>query len=142
MCETGKMLEKRKELNKLKRMNEATFAEFPFVETLPKREKSKLRKLWDELEALRQVSAEKGQLIPPRFAAELAGVSHQRIHQLMGDVLERVEVNGRPFVTEESLLAWVKSERKAGRPVNVAATVGEQVRRSVRYARAVTGAVK
>jgi hypothetical protein len=114
---------------------EATFNEFPFVETLPKREKSKLRKLWDELEDLRRVSAERGNLLPPAFVAELAGVSRQRIHELMGKgILERVEVNGRPFVTEGSLREWMSEERRVGRPPNVATTTGEQVRRSARYA--------
>jgi len=119
---------------------EATFNEFPFVEALPKREKSKLRKLWDELEAMRQMSAERGQLLPPSFAAELVGVSRQRIYELMDKgILERVFVNRRPFLTEASLREWLTTERRVGRPPNTAKTAGEMVKRSVRYA---VGAVR
>lgn len=108
---------------------ETTLNEFPFVESLPKREKSKLRKLWDELETLRQTSAEKGPLLPVSFVASLSGVSKQRVHQLMeSGQLERVEVNGHPFVTENSLVGWVKSERKSGRPPKVPESVGEVVK--------------
>jgi hypothetical protein len=56
-------------------------------------------------------------LMPIAFAAKIAGVSRQRIDDLVerGQV-ERVVLNGHPFVTEESFIAWAKSERKAGRP--------------------------
>lgn len=121
-------------------MTDSIAFEFPFVEELPKREKSKLRKVWDELEALRQVSAEKGQLLPVQFVSELASVSRQRVHELMTEGrLERVEVNGRPFVTESSLLAWVKTERKAGRPPKTPEGTVDAAKRAVRYA---VGALK
>jgi hypothetical protein len=115
-------------------MSQALSAEFPFVENLPKREKSKLRKVWEELETLRQVSAEKGQLLPMAFAAKLAGVSRQRIYDLCeAGRLESVQINGHPFVTENSLVEWVKTERKAGRPPKVPQTMGEMVKVCVEH---------
>lgn len=123
-------------------MTDSIAFEFPFVEELPKREKSKLRKVWDELEALRQVSAEKGQLLPVQFVSELASVSRQRVHELMTEGrLERVEVNGRPFVTESSLLAWVKTERKTGRPPKVPRNDREAAAAAWRYGKAVAAEV-
>jgi hypothetical protein len=123
-------------------MSEAISFEFPFVESLPKREKSKLRKVWDELEALRQVSAEKGQLLPVQFVVQLVGVSAQRVHQLMAaGTLERVEVNGRPFVTESSVLAWCKTERKAGRPPKVPTNDREAAAAAWEYGKTVAKSV-
>lgn len=98
--------------------------EFPFVEGLPKREKSRLQKLWDHFQEVKEISAEKGILVPVRLASSLGGVSVQRIDQLcVVGKLERVYVDEHPFVTEQSLLAWARSERKSGRPCS-SSTVG------------------
>ena len=87
------------------------------MEILPKREKSRIRKLWDELENMRQITAQKGPLLPYKFAAELCGVSGQRVRDLVEEsTLESVAIGGHPFVTEASLVAWASSPRKAGRP--------------------------
>jgi len=99
-------------------MAELTIDEFPFVEGLPKREKSKLASLWDHLEEARAVTDEKGLLIPLTYAAKLGGVSHQRIFQLCETGhLEKVMFADRAHVTEDSLVEWVKSERLSGRHV-------------------------
>lgn len=93
-------------------MFEATITEFPFVEALPKREKGKLAKLWDRFAELRQLTEEKGMLIPQHFAAELLGVSRQRVHTLVNEGrLEAVEVGGSRFVTEPSVLAYAEADR-------------------------------
>ena len=98
-------------------MADGLAAEFPFVEELPKREKSRLQKLWDHFTEVKAITAQKGLLVPVRFAANLVGVSQQRVDQLCDNgSLERVYVDGHPFVTENSLIEWAKSERKAGRP--------------------------
>lgn len=98
-------------------MSQVLSNEFPFVEHLPKREKTRLAILWDHFQQVKQLTDEHGILVPYTFAAELAGVSRQRIFQLVqtGDLV-RVEMNGHPFITEKSFLAWAQSERKAGRP--------------------------
>jgi len=93
--------------------------EFGFVNGLPKREKSRWQRVREEFDRLRALTEQHGMLVPVHLAAALAGVSHQRIHQLMDDGrLERVDAggSGHPFVTERSLCAWADSERKTGRP--------------------------
>lgn len=96
---------------------EVTSLEFPFVEGMPKRERSRLQKFWDLLGEIKQMREQHGQLIPPELAAKLIGVSQQRVDQLMGaGKLMRLEIDGRPFVGENSLVEFARSERKAGRP--------------------------
>jgi hypothetical protein len=103
-------------------MSEAVL-DFPFVEQLPKREKSRLAKLWDHFTEVREASKVHGMLVPMTMAADLAGVSKQRILQIIEDGrLVRIEVNGHPFITENSFVEWAKGERKAGRPLKVPAT--------------------
>jgi hypothetical protein len=91
--------------------------DFPFVETLPKREKSRLRKLWDHFQEAKAIAAEHGMLVPCPVAAQIVGVSRQRIDQLCADGLLRlVQLGGHNYVTENSLVAWAQTERKQGRP--------------------------
>lgn len=101
-------------------MHEAIVNEFPFVGELPKREKSKLASLWDEFKEMSRIAEKKGIPVPPGLAAELLGVSRQRIYELMGSgVLETVTVGGRTYVTENSLVAWAEAEHKVGRPTKI-----------------------
>lgn len=103
--------------------------DFPFLAELPKREKSKMANFWDRLAEMRAVSQEKGPLIPIRFAARLLGISHQRVTELMKlGRLECYEVDGHSFVPESSLVAFAKSERKAGRPPKVVTSYSECVK--------------
>jgi len=104
----------------LKAMSEFVLSEFTFVQELPLREKSRLQKLWDHFAEVRKIVTEHGMLVPIALAAELAGVARQRIDELVEHgQLHRVELNGKPFVTENSFVAWAKSERKDGRPLGV-----------------------
>jgi len=91
---------------------------FPFVEDLPKREKTRWQKVMELFDKAKQLTAEKGVLIPATLAAKLGDVSHQRICQLMEKgKLERVQLDGHIFVTEQSLIQWLKSPAdKGGRP--------------------------
>lgn len=92
-------------------------AEFPFVAEMPKRERSRLRTVWDTFLEAKAITAEKGMLIPVSLAASLGGVSRTRIYQLCDTgALERVEFGKNGFVTESSFMTWVQSERKTGRP--------------------------
>lgn len=96
-------------------------AEFPFVADLPKREKSKLAKLWDHFQEVRKATAEHGVLLPQHYAAKLLCLSPQRICQLLDDgKLACVDVGGIRYVTEASMMNWAQSERdKGGRPPKV-----------------------
>lgn len=101
-------------------MFEAAASDFPFVAELPKREKSKVVQLWDAIQDMRRIYETEGLLIPQPLAAKLLGLSRQRVHQLGNEGrLMVVTVNDHPFVTENSVLAYAKSERKAGRPLGV-----------------------
>ena len=101
--------------------------EFPFVEPLPKRGKSRWEKVADVWDAFKAHSKETGGVVPVTMAAELGGVSHQRILQLLETgPLVRVELNSHVYVGEDSLVEWLKSERKSGRPSKLPLTVREQ----------------
>lgn len=107
-------------------MIDAATPDFPFVAELPKRERSRLATVWERLAELRQVSAQHGQLVPPRLAAKLLGVSSQRIDQLVqAGKLMRVDVDGHPLLTENSIIALAKTERKAGRPFKLPTGIKE-----------------
>lgn len=100
--------------------------EFPFVEQLPKlselpkREQSKLQRVWDRFKALSAITEEKGMLVPVRLAAKILDVSRQRCDELItAGKLECIDVDGHRFVTESSVLAYATSERQAGRPPKV-----------------------
>jgi len=99
-------------------MHEAAVTEFDFVQSLPKREKSKLVKVWEHFKLLRLVAKQKGMLIPQHYAAEVLGVSRQRVHVLVNEGrLESVDVGGCRYVTEDTVVAYAQAERKAGRRV-------------------------
>lgn len=101
-------------------MFDAAVTEFPFVEALPKRERSKLVKLWDHLKEIKAATAEHGVLLPQHYAADLLGVSRQRVHVLVNEGrLLTVEVGGLRYVTENSMRSYAESERKGGRPGTV-----------------------
>src|ERR1035437_1599841 len=101
--------------------------EFPFAEAFPKRVKSRWDKLADEWEAFKFESKQLGGIVPAQLAASLGGVSHQRILQLLETgPLTRVELNGHVYVGEDSLVEWLKSERKSGRPLKLPVTIREQ----------------
>lgn len=120
-------------------MNIAGTLDFPFVADLPKREQKKMANLWDKLDEMRRVTEDKGMLLSARFVAKLLGVCNQRVSQLMqSGQLERIEVDGHPFITEKSLVVFAQSERKAGRPRKLKDLVvgcvqyADEVRREVR----------
>jgi len=98
-------------------MTEAEAFDFPFVSELPKREKTKFRKIWDTFQALRALTAEKGTLVPSSLAAKILGVSRQRVDQLIQEGrLECHSVDGHNFISEASFVEFAKQERKTGRP--------------------------
>lgn len=102
-------------------MDQAIVNEFPFVAELPKREKSKLAKLWDTFQEMKRITAETGMLVPVGLVAELLDISRQRVYQLVeAGRLQTHEFNGRVYITENSLQAWAELEHKAGRPLSIA----------------------
>ena len=90
------------------------------MQELPKREASRLAGVWDQLRELRALTQQHGQLVPMRMVPPLLNVSAERVSQLCqtGKLL-RFDLGKVAFVTEESIVALAKSERKAGRPFKV-----------------------
>jgi hypothetical protein len=113
--------------------------DMPFVNDLPKREKSRWVRVMESFQEAKKITDEKGMLVPVALAAKIGGVSKQRIDQLCdAGALERVYLDGHPFIPENSLLAWAQSERKSGRPfkdptlremVTISADVAKESRR-------------
>ena len=101
-------------------MSAAATTEFPFMQELPKREASRLAGVWDQLRELRALTEQYGQLVPLRMVHLLLDVTPTRIDQLcVAGKLLRLDVGKVAFVTEESIVALAKTERKAGRPFKV-----------------------
>lgn len=106
--------------------------EFTFVKDLPKRERSRMQIVLDQFKAFSQIQQEKGTLVPAAFAAKMLGVCKQRVSQLMDEgVLERVDFNDHPFITQESILRFCKSARQPGRPKK---TVWQQIKEAEQIA--------
>jgi len=101
-------------------MADIVLPEFPFVKELPFRSGRRARSPSCGTDEIAAVEQRKGKLIQVSFAADLMSVHRSRVHQLM-DVgkLEKVEVNGHPYVTVQSVVAYCETERKAGRPPKV-----------------------
>lgn len=97
---------------------EAVFnPEFPFVAELPKREQKRVATIWERWRVLSELTKTHGSLIPTTVAAALLGVSKARLCVLLNEErLERVRFDSYTYVTENSLLAFVKEERRVGRP--------------------------
>ena len=99
-------------------MHKAQALEFPFMPEVPRRERSRLNLLIDQLNEWKAAEREHGTMLPIRFAAKLCGVSHERLGQLVQEGrIVRVDLGGHVYVTEKSVIEWAQSERKVGRPV-------------------------
>ena len=88
-----------------------------FMEDVPKTEKSQLAKMKEQFASVKAIVEEKGMIVPVQLAAKMASLSNQRIRQLIDSGrMEVVRLDGHVYVTEESLVDLLSSERKAGRP--------------------------
>jgi hypothetical protein len=96
-------------------------SEFPgFAEAYPKREKSKLARLWDMVSQMTDATSADGMLIPLSMAAKLLDLSRSRVDDIVRDGrLRRVTIDSHAFITENSIREFASVERKAGRPVKV-----------------------
>lgn len=107
-------------------MFEATANEFPFVEALPKREKSKVLKAVDQLKDFAELSKQHGTLVPLFMVQAVLGVSKQRVYKFVTDGrLPTVMFQGHHFVTEDAIVEFAKKERKNGRPFKVVSSLKE-----------------
>jgi hypothetical protein len=95
-------------------------SEFPFVEAMPKREKSKLVRLWDMVFQMLDENSDQGMLLPVMTTAKLLNLSRTRIDELCAaGRLHRVVIDNHIFVGVKSIKAFADLERKTGRPLKV-----------------------
>lgn len=103
-------------------MHEAAATEFPFMAdpAFTKREKSRLARLWEHFQEVKAAVAQHGVLMPQTYAADLLGVTKQRVFTLVEQGrLTTVMIGGRRYVTEASMMEFAKSERASGRHLTV-----------------------
>jgi hypothetical protein len=94
--------------------------EMPFMLTLPKRERSKVRQVWDMLSDMCELQREAGPVLPIGIVADALGLTNQRVRDIIRDGrLRTVFMDGRHYVTEASLKDFARVERKSGRPLSV-----------------------
>lgn len=112
-------------------MFEATVNEFPFVASLPKREKSKVAQMWDLIREVNEISKTEGNLLPVMLVARALDLGRTRIDQLCADGrLKRVRIDDHVFITENSLVEFAKIERQNGRPLKPCTNLVEAYRRA------------
>lgn len=95
------------------------FMDFPFVATLPKVEKSRLRKAWDMAQTISELVETDGNLIPVSLTCKLLDIGRTRIDQLCAqDRLRRHVIDGHVFITFASIKEFAMSDRArpGGRP--------------------------
>ena len=98
-------------------MFEATADEFPFVQDMPKRERSRWEKYRDAMAEFSEVSREEGGLIMVSLAANYLHVSRTRIDQLCDEgALRRYEFGGHVVISVNSLKERAEHERKKPGP--------------------------
>lgn len=92
-------------------------SEFPFVQQLKPRQRSKVESAWDTLRRLQAANLEAGGLLPVMVAAKALNLSRTRIDELMADGrLERIEVEGHVFIGGRSVAEFAWKDRRNGRP--------------------------
>jgi hypothetical protein len=100
-------------------------SEFPFVAELPKREKGRVRTLWDALDGFIDLVEQHGPPVGFTMAAKLLGLSRERIYQLADAKKFTVIMSpdGRQVIGAKSLVEFAETERKNGRPLKFDSTV-------------------
>lgn len=104
-------------------MFEAAITEFPFVDALPRREKSKLAHVWDLLQEMKAATKAEGQLVPVNLTCKLLDIGRTRVDELCAQGrLRRVKVADHVFITEDSIVELAREARKVGRPMSIPTT--------------------
>lgn len=100
-----------------------TAAEFPFVSEVTRKRANP--SAWEALKALKAASQSGGAWVPAGLAAEMLGVGKQRLYDLIEEgTIHGEKYHGHLFLSEDSVVAYAKRERKAGRPPKVQTIAG------------------
>jgi hypothetical protein len=90
-------------------------AEFAFTKEMPKREKSKWENFWEVFKEMKSLQATEGMLIPLPLAAHLCNLSRQRVVEIAEDGrLKRVMIHSHAYITENSMVEFLKTVRGPG----------------------------
>lgn len=97
---------------------DVSITEFPFVGELPKRERSAIRRIWDDIHEIVELQRQMGPVLPTGLAADALGVSPTRIQQFVNmGRLQAIAFKGKNFIVASSLVEFAKLEKsKGGRP--------------------------
>lgn len=116
--------------------------EFPFTAEMPVASEPDLSKLprnervARQVEAMRAMMDKRGALVPLPLVAELLGVSKQRVHDIIAQGhLEKISIHGHRYVPEDSLVAYVNTERRNGRPPKLPKSATELAKIAIRAAK-------
>jgi len=91
---------------------------FPFVESLPKREASPVVRVWDRIQGLIASSDEHGVLLPVSVVAKALNVGRTRVDQLVeAGHLKRVDIYDHVFISSKSLREYAQTPRLPGRRI-------------------------
>lgn len=97
---------------------DVTTNEFPAFAEVPSRKKPMLVRAWNFFREMSAIQAEHGIIVPRKAVAAMLDVSVQRVDELeKAGGLTRVDFRGHPYITENSIVAYCKIERKNGRPL-------------------------
>ena len=117
-------------------MFESSTMELPFMADVPKRvtsSKSKMEIAICAVREMKQLVEKHGMLIPSIIASEVLGVSKTRVYELLKTgQLTPVRYGNYTYVTEDSLITFAKTERKAGRPPKMPETLNDTVAAAIR----------
>lgn len=107
-------------------MFNAEALEFEFAKDTPVKERGRMGKVWDHFQAVKSAVNEKGMIVPQHLVADLFGFSRQRVNELVNlGRFETINIGGVRYITERSVIAFGREERKAGRPPNLPQTKRE-----------------
>lgn len=99
-------------------MAETLTPDFPFVEELPKREKSRFARMWELVQEMSDKQREVGEMVPASLVAKVLRCSRQNVFSLAErGTLEAYRFDGHLFITRRSLVAYAEAERQVGRPL-------------------------
>lgn len=112
-----------------------SYETFGFLESTPKRS-TPFTRVMDAIRELTAATEKHGALIPAAFLEQILGVSKQRVHQILNeDKLVVLTFMGKNYVTEDSLVSYVKTINTDDKRVNLPKGRVETFKRAMAYSK-------